>query len=78
MKFIEIGFGNTWLLRTETEDENGTESEEKGIIGPLKIHSLYMRVWICKTVFILDVRQGFKRMKKERNKFKLILGLISK
>jgi len=61
MKFIEICFGNTWLLRTETEDEDGIESEEKGIIWPLKIHSLYMRVWICKTVFILDVRQGLKR-----------------
>jgi hypothetical protein len=35
-------------------------------------------VWICKTVFILDVREGFKRMKKGRNKFKFIFGLVSK
>ena len=33
MKFIEIGIGNTWLVRTETELEDGTEYEEKGIIG---------------------------------------------
>jgi len=77
MKFVELGFGNTWLLRTETELEDGTEFEEKGIIGPLKIHSLYLRVWIFKTVFILDVSEGFKRMKKGRNKLKLILGLVS-
>ena len=78
MKFVELGFGNTWLLRTETELEDGTEFEEKGIVGPLKIHSMYIRVWIFKTVFILDVREGFKRMKKSRNKFKLIFGLVSK
>jgi hypothetical protein len=78
MKIVELGFENTWLLRTETELEHGTEFEEKGISGPLKIHSLYMRVWICKTVFILDGREGFKRMKKGRNKFKFIFGLVSK
>ncbi len=66
------------LLRTETELDDGTEFEEKGIVGPLKIHSMYIRVWKFKTVFILDVREGFKRMKKDRNKFKLILGLVSK
>jgi len=78
MKFVELGFGNTWLLRTETELEDGTEFEEKGIIGPLKIHSIYIRVWIFKTVFVLDIREGVKRVKKNRNKFKLIFGVVSK
>ncbi|MEK4405283.1 DUF3977 family protein [Sporosarcina sp. FSL K6-6792] len=78
MKFVELGFGNTWLLRTETELEDGTEFEEKGIIGPLKFHSIYIRVWIFKTVFILDIREGFKRVNKSRNKFKLIFGVVSK
>lgn len=78
MKFVELGFGNTWLLRTETELEGGTEFEEKGIIGPLKFHSIYIRVWIFKTVFILDIREGFKRVNKSRNKFKLIFGVVSK
>lgn len=54
MKYIEFGIGNTWLVRTETESEDGTEYEEKGIIGPIKFHSLYIRIWIGKTVFILD------------------------
>jgi len=78
MKFVELGFGNTWLLRTETELEDGTEFEEKGIIGPLKIHSIYIRVWLFKTVFVLDIREGVKRVKKNRNKFKLIFGVVSK
>lgn len=38
MKFVEFGLGSTWLLRTETELEDGTEFEEKGIVGPLRIH----------------------------------------
>ncbi|MER2156206.1 MAG: DUF3977 family protein, partial [Solibacillus sp.] len=25
MKFIEFGIGNTWLIRTETELEDGSE-----------------------------------------------------
>lgn len=78
MKFAELGFGNTWLLRTEIELTDGTEFEEKGIIGPLKIHSLYLRVWIVKTIFIVDIEEGFKRIKKDRNKFKMIIGLVSK
>ncbi len=77
MKYIEFGLGNTWLIRTETELEDGTEYEKKGIKGPVKIHSFYMRLWIGNTVFILDLREGIKRVKKSRKEFKFILGLIS-
>ena len=77
MKYVEFGLGNTWLLRTETELEDGTEFEEKGIVGPLKIHSVYIRIWIFKTVCIVDAKEGFKRMKKDRNEFKFIFGLVS-
>lgn len=41
MKYIEIGIGNTWFVRTETENKDGTEFEERGIIN-LFILSLYM------------------------------------
>ncbi len=51
MKYVELGLGDTWLLRTETELEDGTEFEEKGFVGPLKIHSLYVRIWLVKTVY---------------------------
>ena len=64
MKFIEFGIGNTWLVRTETELEDGTEYEEKGIVGPVKFHSLYVRIWVGRTVVILDSKEGLKRIKK--------------
>ncbi|MBM7694806.1 hypothetical protein JOC77_004285 [Peribacillus deserti] len=77
MKFIEIGIGNTWLVRTETELEDGTEYEEKGIIGPLKFHSSYLRLWIGKTVLIFDLIEGLKRLEKSRKEFKFIFGIVS-
>lgn len=77
LKFVEFGIGNTWLLRTETELADGTEYEEKGIIGPIKYHSFYFRIWIGKTVFIIDSKEGFKRSKKTRKAIKLILGIAS-
>ncbi|KPB06293.1 DUF3977 family protein [Bacillus sp. CHD6a] len=77
MKYIELGLGNTWIIRTETELEDGTEKEERGIIGPVKFHSFYIRVWIGKTVFIFDLREGIKRVKKSRKEYKFIIGLIS-
>ncbi len=52
--------------------------KERASFSPLKIHSLYMRVWIVKTVYIVDVREGFKKVIKGRNKFKAIFGLVSK
>jgi hypothetical protein len=77
LKFVEFGIGNTWLIRTETELEDGTEYEEKGIKGPLKFHSLYLRFWIGKTVLILDLKEGLKRVKKGRKQFKIIFGIVS-
>lgn len=41
LKFIEFGIGNTWIIRTETELEDGTEYEEKGIKGPIKLFFIY-------------------------------------
>ena len=78
MKFIEFGIGNTWLLRTETERADGCEYEEKGIKGPIKFQSIYLRIWIRKTVVILDSKQGMKWIKKNRNEFKFIIGVMSK
>ena len=64
LKFIEFGIGNTWFIRTETELEDGTEYEEKGINGPINLNSVYLRIWIGKTVLIADLKEGFKRQKK--------------
>ncbi|WP_226536715.1 DUF3977 family protein [Fictibacillus halophilus] len=77
MKFIEFGFGNRWFVRTETELNNGTEFEGKGIVLPIRLHSLYLRIWIWKTVVILDSKEGYKRTNKNRSDFKLLIGMRS-
>ncbi|HGH1672321.1 MULTISPECIES: DUF3977 family protein [Bacillus] len=77
MKFIEIGIGNKWFLRTETELSDGSEFEEKGISYPIKFQSVYIRIWIRKTVLIIDSKEGIKKTKKKRNAFKIILGIAS-
>ncbi|MBT2682810.1 DUF3977 family protein [Bacillus sp. ISL-37] len=77
-KYIEIGIGNTWLVRTEFEIENGDEYEEKGIKGPINFHSAYIRVWFWKSVIIIDSREGLKTMQKNKGNFKFIFGIVSK
>jgi len=77
LKFIEIGIGNKWFLRTETEHSDGSEIEEKGISFPIKFQSVYVRIWIRKTVLIFDSKEGIKKTKKNRSDFKIILGIVS-
>uniref|UniRef100_UPI001C2F99B1 DUF3977 family protein n=1 Tax=Lysinibacillus sp. GbtcB16 TaxID=2824761 RepID=UPI001C2F99B1 len=64
-------------IRTETELADGSEYEQKGIIKPILLHSIYFRIWLGKTVFVLDSSEGLKRVKKSRHAFKLIFGLAS-
>jgi hypothetical protein len=77
-KYIEIGIGNTWLVRTEFEMESGNEYEVKGIKGPIHFHSAYIRVWFWKSVIIIDSKEGLKTMHKNRGNFKFIFGIVSK
>ncbi|MGG1594347.1 DUF3977 family protein [Terribacillus saccharophilus] len=78
MKYIELGLGNHWLIRTEYENEDGTEHEKKGIDFPIYFYSLYLRIWINRSVFILDTKDGWKKQKKTRKSFKFIIGIVSK
>ena len=78
MKYIEIGIGNTWFVRTETENKDGTEFEERGIIKPIYFESLYVRVWFRKTCLIFDTKEGFKKVKKRRIEYKFIFGIVSR
>ncbi|CAH1211525.1 hypothetical protein PAECIP111890_03749 [Paenibacillus sp. JJ-223] len=73
-KYMEIGFGNRWFIRTEFEHEDGTESEQKGFTAPFRLKSVYLRIWIGTSVLIIDSREGIKRARKNRKAFKLILG----
>jgi Protein of unknown function (DUF3977) len=77
LKFIEFGLGNRWFVRTETEINNGTEFEEKGIVLPIKLQSVYFRIWIGKSVFILDSNEGYKKAIKNRSEFKILFGIKS-
>jgi Protein of unknown function (DUF3977) len=77
LKFIEFGIGNKWLVRTETEIDDGTEYEVKGIVRPITIHSFYIRVWIGKAVFILDSKEGIKKKKKNSRAVKFLFGIKS-
>ncbi|RCX21533.1 uncharacterized protein DUF3977 [Fontibacillus phaseoli] len=73
-KYIEIGIGNTWFVRTELENEDGTETEIKGIVKPFKLRSVYLRIWIRRRVLILDLREGIKIQTKSKENFKIIIG----
>jgi hypothetical protein len=78
LKYIEFGIGNTWLIRTETELEDGTEYEERGVKGSVKYHSIYLRLWLGKFILILDSKEGLKRQYKTQKNIKLIVGIVSK
>ena len=53
------------------------QNMRRKIKGPIKFYSLYLRIWIGKTVLIADLKEGFKRQKKNRNEFKVIFGIVS-
>ncbi|MEH7458548.1 DUF3977 family protein [Bacillus sp. JJ1127] len=78
MKYIEIGIGNRWFIRTETEREDGTEFEKKGIVKPIYFESCYLRIWFRKTCLIFDSKEGFKKVKKKRDEYKFIFGIVSR
>ena len=77
MKYVEIGIGNTWIVRTEIELNDDYEFEVKGILGRITYRSFYMRLWIGKKVYIIDTEEGFKTKTKGRKAFKLIFGIKS-
>ncbi|WP_054703534.1 DUF3977 family protein [Bacillus sp. JCM 19041] len=77
MKYIELGFGNRWILRTEIEFPNGEEVEVRGVSGPIRFNSLYLRIWISKHVWIIDTVEGFKHTKKKSKNVKVLLGISS-
>ncbi|MBI2409570.1 DUF3977 family protein [Candidatus Kaiserbacteria bacterium] len=72
--FAEIGIGNDTFLSTEFE-EGDHEYRIPKFVLPEKVKSLYFRLWLLKTVFILSTNHGFEIKKKDRNKIKIILGI---
>lgn len=75
-KYVEFGLGNTLLFRTAFEADKGQEWEVQGIVGSIAWQFCYVRLWLGKSVYILDSREGFKRQSKKKKRFKLIFGLV--
>ena len=73
-KYIEFGIGNTWCVRTEIEDDEGGETEHRGIEHLSKVEGVYVRLWLGQTVIVVSTNEGVKKMRKDRRAFKLLLG----
>jgi hypothetical protein len=74
-KYIEFGIGNTWCVRTEIEDDEGSETEHRGIEHLSKVDGVYVRLWLGQTAIIVSSNEGFKKMPKDRRAFKLLFGI---
>jgi hypothetical protein len=74
-KYIEFGIGNTWCVRTEIEDDDGSETEHRGIEPLSTVEGMYVRLWLGQTVIIVSTNEGVKRMRKGRRAFKLLIGI---
>lgn len=74
-KYIEGGIGTRWLVRTETEHADGTESEHRGVERLSVVRGVYLRVWLRKTVYVISTRDGFKQNRKSRIAFKGVVGI---
>lgn len=72
--YAEIGIGNNSFLSTEFEDGQNEFRVPKFII-PNKVKGIYLRFWICKTVYILSTNDGFEITKKNRSKLKILFGI---
>jgi hypothetical protein len=72
--FAEIGIGNNSFFSTEFE-ENNREYRISKFIKPKKVSDYYLRIWLLRTVLIISTKDGFKIIKKNKNKFKLLFGI---
>ncbi|MFC6279205.1 DUF3977 family protein [Streptococcus moroccensis] len=43
----------------------------------MQFQSVYLRVWLGQTVYVLDSKSGLKRELKDRKAYKIIVGLVS-
>lgn len=77
MFFTEIGIGNDTFINTEIEFPTGEEVRHPGFY-PMRLTSLYVRVWIGQTVWILSTSNGLERKTKPRKAIKILLGLAGK
>ena len=72
--YAEIGLGNDSFLSTEIMEAD-KEYRIPKFIKPKKIKDIYFRFWFFKTVFIISTNDGFKIVKKDKNKLKILFGI---
>lgn len=74
-QYVEIGIGNTWWVRTEVEDPDGTEHEIKGCRSFRRVEGIYLRFWIGKSVWIMSTNERLKTTRRNRPAFKVLFGI---
>ena len=72
--YAEIGFGNQSFLSTEIESRSKEKRVDK-FIKPEKVQGIYLRLWIFKRVLILSTYDGIKWQKRNKIRFKFLLGI---
>jgi hypothetical protein len=76
MLYSEIGIGNGPLVSTEIERKNDEVRVNGWVMGVFR--SMYLRVWIGKTVVVIDSVDGLKVQKKSCSKVKVLFGVVSR
>lgn len=72
--FLEVGY--PWIVSTEIEYPDGTEVRVKRFIVK-RFKSLYVRLQYKNTVRVLSTNNGYERVYKPYNAFKLVVGIYS-
>ncbi len=72
--YAEVGVGNDTFLSTEYE-EGDREYRVPSFVKPPHVTEYYVRIWIRKTVYIFSTNEGFKKISKDKNRFKLLFGV---
>lgn len=72
--YAEVGIGNDTFFSTEYEGED-QEYRVPRFVKPLHVMEYYVRIWVRKTVYIFSTKDGFKKVSKEKNKFKFLFGV---
>jgi hypothetical protein len=75
--YAEIGIGNGSFLSTEFETKR-KEYRINKLIMPKKLNEFYIRIWIIKLVIIISFFNGIFFKKKDKCKFKFLIGFGGK
>ncbi len=72
--YAEVGIGNGTFFSTEYEDGD-REYRVSRFVRPPRVMEYYVRIWIRKTVYIFSTNEGFKKVPKDKTRFKLLFGV---